>query len=60
MSDKNFGRKMDSQGIHLIYRKYKLNYFPKLLENPTITPEDKIKIKDLLKKPWKQAGNRRA
>ena len=53
MSDKNFGRKMmGSEGIRLIYRKYKLNYFPKLLENPSVAPEDKIKIKDLLKKPW--------
>jgi len=53
MSDKSFGRKMlGSEGIHLIYRKYKLNYFPKLLEDLTTSPEDKIKIKDLLKKPW--------
>ena len=53
MSDKNFGRKMTgSVGISLIYRKYKLNYFPKLLENPNVVPEDKIKIKDLLKEPW--------
>ncbi|MFZ0512378.1 MAG: hypothetical protein WAM14_12285 [Candidatus Nitrosopolaris sp.] len=53
MSDKNFGRKMmGSEGIHLVYRKYKLNYFPKLLENPSVATEDKIKIKDLLKKPW--------
>jgi hypothetical protein len=52
MSDKNFGRKMRGEAVNLIYRKYKLNYFPKLLEDPTISPEDKIKIKDLLKKPW--------
>jgi integrase len=53
MSDKSFGRKMvDSVGIRLVYRKYKLNYFPKLLENSNVPPEDKIKIKELLKKPW--------
>jgi integrase/recombinase XerD len=53
MSDKNFGRKMmGSEGIRLVYRKYKLNYFPNLLEVPTTSPEDKIKVKDLLKKPW--------
>jgi integrase/recombinase XerD len=53
MSDKNFGRKMmGSQGILLVYRKYKLNYFPRLLENPSVAQEDKIKIKNLLKKPW--------
>src|SRR5215469_11907308 len=53
MSDKSFGRKMmDSEGLHLVYRKYKLNYFPKLLENPNVAPEDKIKIKELLRKTW--------
>ena len=53
MSDKNFGRKMTgSEGINQVYRKYKLNYFPRLLENPNVAPEDKIKIKELLKKPW--------
>jgi integrase/recombinase XerD len=52
MSDKNFGRKMGGDGLRLVYRKYKLNYFPKLLENPNVAPEDKIKIKELLKKPW--------
>lgn len=53
MSDRNFGRKMiGSEGIRLVYRKYKLNYFPKLLENPNVAPEEKIKIKELLKKPW--------
>ena len=45
MSDKSFGRKLTgSEGINQIYRKYKLNYFLKLLENP-VPPQDKIKIK---------------
>jgi integrase len=52
MSDKNFGRKMGSDGIRLVYRKYKLTYFPNLLENPNVPSEDKIKMKELLKKPW--------
>jgi integrase len=53
MSDKSFGRKLTrSEAINQVYRKYKLNYFPKLLENPSVAPEDKIKIKELLKKPW--------
>ena len=48
MSDKSFGRKMTgSEGINQVYRKYKLNYFPRLLENPNVAPEDKIKIKEL-------------
>ena len=34
MSDKNFGKKMMSSGaIHLTYRRYKLTYFPKLLND---------------------------
>ena len=53
MSDKSFGRKMTgSEVINQVYRKYKLNYFPKLLENSNIASEDKTKIKELLKKPW--------
>jgi hypothetical protein len=37
----------------MIYRKYKLVYFTKLLEeDPSVHPEDKQKIKELLKKPW--------
>jgi integrase/recombinase XerD len=40
MSDKNFGRKMTANGgINLVYRKYKLKYFPKLLENPSVPPQ---------------------
>ena len=36
----------------MIYRRYKFEYFTKLLEDPTVLPEDKQKIKDMLKKPW--------
>jgi len=53
MSDKSFGRKLThSEAINQVYRKYKLIYFPRLLENSTVAPEDKINIKDLLMKPW--------
>jgi integrase/recombinase XerD len=31
---------------------YKKSYFPKLLTNPNVIPEDKQKIKKLLNKPW--------
>ena len=34
------------------YTNYKKIFFPKLLENPTVSPEDKVKIKQLLIKPW--------
>lgn len=36
----------------MIYYNYKTKFFPRLLENPTVIPEDKVKVKELLKKPW--------
>ena len=38
--------------LHEIYARYKQEYFPKLLSNPAIAPEEKQKIKILLTKPW--------
>jgi hypothetical protein len=38
--------------LYKIYEHYKKVLFPKLLESPNVTPEDKPKIKQLLKKPW--------
>jgi len=49
---KCFGRKMQTQSIASTYRYYKNNFFPKLINNPSVLPADKIKIKELLKKPW--------
>ena len=49
---RSLGRKIGVGPIYQIYDKYKEEYFPKLLENPSIPPEDKNKIKELLKKPW--------
>jgi hypothetical protein len=44
---------MNISSIHMVYRKYKLEHFTKLSEvDPSISPEDKKKIKELLKKPW--------
>jgi hypothetical protein len=37
---------------HRIYHDYKKEFFPGLLHNPHVTPEDKRKISELLKKPW--------
>ncbi|MFZ0327649.1 MAG: hypothetical protein WAL66_10145, partial [Nitrososphaeraceae archaeon] len=45
-------KRMQVGTIYKIYRKYKEEYFPKALENPSISSEDKSKIKELLKKPW--------
>jgi hypothetical protein len=36
----------------LIYDEFKKQIFPKLLESPEVLPEDKQRIRELLKKPW--------
>ena len=36
----------------MIYNEYKKHIFPKLLESPEVLPEDKQKIRELLKKPF--------
>jgi hypothetical protein len=38
--------------LYKIYRYYKEEFLPKLLENPTVPDEDKEKIKNLLSKPF--------
>jgi hypothetical protein len=43
---------MSAMRINIIYRECKRQIFPKLLESPNVLPEDKQKIKELLKKPW--------
>jgi integrase/recombinase XerD len=49
---KSLGRVLQIRSIEWIYRHYKTELFPKLLDNPNVPPEDKQKIKELLKKPW--------
>jgi integrase/recombinase XerD len=51
---KSFNRPILETTIAKIYKNYKNKFFPKLLDNnnPNVTPEDKQKIKELLKKPW--------
>ncbi len=49
---KSIGRSINSHAISLIYSAYKRELFPKLLQNPNVQPEDKHKIRELLKKPW--------
>ena len=49
---KSLGKAIGIQAIELIYRQYKTGLFPKLLDDPNVSPEDKQKIKELLKKPW--------
>ena len=49
---KSFGRALRIRAIETIYGKYKTELFPKLLDSPNTLPEDKPKIRELLKKPW--------
>jgi hypothetical protein len=49
---KKLGRRLTTPTLYTIYKNYKEKVFPKLLDYPSITPEDKQKIRELLKKPW--------
>lgn len=51
-----FGRSLNriihERSLHKIYESYRDKFFSKLLDNPNVFPEDKQKIRELLKKPW--------
>ena len=50
---KSYGKRLTDKGMHKIYTvKYLKEFFPKLLDDPAVLPEDKVKIRELLKKPW--------
>ena len=49
---KSLGRVIQISSLHRIYEDYRNKFFPKLLDNPNVLPEDKQKINELLKKPW--------
>jgi hypothetical protein len=49
---KNTGRRLAAHTINAMYERYKKTHFPKLLDSPEVPPEDKQKIRDLLRKPW--------
>jgi integrase/recombinase XerD len=49
---RGLGRHIKATRITKIYIEYKKQIFPNLLESPNVLPEDKPKIKELLKKPW--------
>jgi integrase/recombinase XerD len=49
---KGLGRHLSSFRMGQIYQTYKQKVFPALLESPNVIPEDKQRIRDLLKKPW--------
>lgn len=49
---KNTGRRISREAMQAVYRNYKKNHFPKLLDDSTVPEEDKRKIKEMLQKPW--------
>ncbi len=50
---KNTGKRLAKNSINTIYRVYQYRRFPKLLDDPMVPPEDKIKIRALLQgKRW--------
>jgi hypothetical protein len=49
---KSINRAIHIRSLHRIYQDYKNIFFPKLLNNPNVPPEDKQQIRELLKKPW--------
>ena len=46
---KSLNRAIGVATLNKIYRDYKIEFFPKLLDNPNIPPEDKQKIRELQK-----------
>jgi integrase len=48
----SMGKQLTINGLYGIYKDYKEQFFPRLLEDPTVPSEDKEKIKDLLAKPF--------
>jgi hypothetical protein len=49
---KSINKVLNSQSLNAIYKGYKNHFFPKLLEDPRVPQEDKVRIRELMKKPW--------
>ena len=49
---KKLGKRLTTPTLYRIYKNYRERVFPKLLDDPSIPPEDKQRIRELLKKPW--------
>jgi integrase/recombinase XerD len=49
---KKLARRLTTSSLYNIYKNYREKVFPKLLDNPGVPPEDKQKIREILKKPW--------
>lgn len=46
------GRSLSNRFVSNLYNNYKDEFFPNLIVNPSVLPDDKNKINELLKKPW--------
>lgn len=52
MDRKKVGKQLSRHGLlHIYTKRYRMIYFPKLLNDPTVPIEDRNKIQELLKKP---------
>jgi integrase/recombinase XerD len=51
-TNRSYGKHITKTTLLLIYDHYRKSIFPKLLDSPTVLPEDKQKIRELLKKRW--------
>src|SRR6266496_1092018 len=49
---KSLNRVIHVRSLHRIYEDYRDKFYPKLLDSPNVLPEDKQKVRELLKKPW--------
>jgi integrase/recombinase XerD len=49
---RSMGRQLTVNGLYNIYNDYKEEFFPRLLEDPTVSNENKSKINALLAKPF--------
>jgi integrase/recombinase XerD len=49
---RSMGKQLTVSGLYNIYKDYKYVFFPRILEDETVTDEDKDKIKALLAKPF--------
>jgi integrase len=52
VSKRSMGRQLTVESLYYIYKDYKKEFFPRLLEDITLSNEDKDKIKGLLAKPF--------
>jgi integrase len=49
---KSLNKVIHVRSLRKTYENYRDKFFPKLLDSPNVLPEDKQKIRELLKKPW--------